>query len=359
MLTVEVDTRCNLRCTNCFALAALPELSSMEWPLAEAIAREGRAAEFRVLHLTGGEPMLWPHFFEYIELGLALKYELIYFNTNASLLNDERTERLAQLHAASGKRLRLSISVNGSRENHDATRGKGSYDSTMRGLRRALAAGLPVEVFTTIERRLLPDLAAFTGELFRELPEIERCYWIQNHRVTDDAYPEVLAELLGPAEFLELVRLAGWLRQSGHPIQFLDHSLVNPTAQRLGGPALLIPPSPAARRASHLCILRDGRITHLHSDRQSLAAFAPGVLQSLRRNPEFLAGLRAADPICAGCDYQELCSGQDHLRATPPGYFDAGESSQTNPYCRQVLDLAADTGSRPDAAMSPVAANET
>ena len=322
-------------------LAALPELSSMPWPMAEAIAREGRAADFQVLHLTGGEPMMWPHFFQYLELGQELGYEHIYFNTNASLLNKARTERLAALHRESGQRLRLTISVNGSRENHEATRGRGTYAPTRRGLERALAAGLPVEVFTTVERRLLPELAAFTRELFAELPQIERCYWIQNHRVTDDAYPEVMAELLAPDEFLEMVRLAGWLQQAGYPIYFLDHSLVNPAARRLGGPALLIPASPSARRASHLCILRDGRITHVHSDREALARFVPetGVLQSLLAPDHLPARLAQPDPQCGPCHHRTLCAESEHYRATPGAYFDASESPE--PYCRRALDLAA------------------
>lgn len=312
----------------------------MPWPLAEAIAREGRAAEFRVLHLTGGEPMMWPHFFEYLEFAHELGYETIYINTNASLLDRARTERLTELHRECGQRLRLTISVNGSRENHEATRGRGTYAPTRRGLERALAAGLPVEVFTTIERRLLPDLAAFTRELFAGLPQIERCYWIQNHRVTDDVYPEVLAELLAPAQFLEMVRVAGWLQQAGYPIHFLDHSLVNPAARRLGGPALLIPASPSARRASHLCILRDGRITHVHSDREALARFVPGrnVLQSLLAPNELPARLARPDPRCGPCAHRELCAENEHHRATPGAYFDATEAPE--PYCRRVLDLA-------------------
>lgn len=334
LLTIEVDTRCNLRCTNCFALAALPQLCAMERETAFAIAREGRLAGFRGLHLTGGEPMLWPHFFDLLEYADGLGYQALLFNTNASLLNQRACERLRAIDAT---KLRLTISLNGDRENHNATRGAGSYEPAVAGLRRALAHDLAVDIFTTVERRLLPGLAAFVVDLFREFPGVRRVVLIQNHRVTDDDYPEVFEQLLSPGEFLELVRIAAWLGRMGYPVEFLDHSLVNVVGAL--SPDAGLPPSPNALRFGHLCVLQNGSVTASHSNRVALTTYRPGALHELLKDPEYLARVAPDDAACAGCDFFSDCRRAGHIRPSPPDYFDRPASAAASaPYCRRVLE---------------------
>ena len=46
-------------------------------------------------------------------------------------------------------------------------RGKGSYDRALKGIDNALNAGLPVHIFTTVGRSLIPDLPRFAEQAFR------------------------------------------------------------------------------------------------------------------------------------------------------------------------------------------------
>jgi MoaA/NifB/PqqE/SkfB family radical SAM enzyme len=300
--------------------------------LAFAVAREGRAVGFARLHLTGGEPLLWPHFFELCEYADRLGYEGLLFNTNASLLDDAACRKLRQF----GEKLRLTISINGPRENHDATRGVGSYEPAIAGLERALAYSLRVEVFTTVERRLLKHLARFVADLFERHPGIARLVLIQNHRVSADFY-EIGDQLLSPAECVQMVRIAVWLARSGYPLAFLDHSLVNVLVQRLGDPVL--PASPNGLRYGHLCVLQDGRITPSHSNRQAFASYSPGALGNLLKSSEYRRAVAAADVACAGCAYLAECRAGGHPRPSPPEYYDRSpDENVRGPYCRRVLD---------------------
>ena len=128
------------------------------------MVREGYEAGYRRLHLTGGEPLLWEGLMDILDYAFALGYETAFLNTNGTLLTPEISHRLASYNGLS-----LSVSLQGPRRQHDRIRGKGTYDRALKGIENALNAGLPIHIFTTVSRRLIPDLPRFAEYLFGSL----------------------------------------------------------------------------------------------------------------------------------------------------------------------------------------------
>jgi MoaA/NifB/PqqE/SkfB family radical SAM enzyme len=199
------------------------------------MVREGYEAGYRHLHVTGGEPLLWVGLLPIFAYAFALGYQSAFLNTNGTLLTGKISRKLA---AYSG--LSVSVSLQGPRRLHDYIRGKGSYDLALKGIDNALNAGLPVHIFTTVSRSLIPDLPRFAERLFVTLPGIEQLTLIQLIRVPEDVF-DLSKEVLGPDDFLRLVRMVSLLNLFGLKVDLLNNPLAVVASKVLKMP--WVPPS--------------------------------------------------------------------------------------------------------------------
>jgi radical SAM protein with 4Fe4S-binding SPASM domain len=156
----EITEACNLRCVHCWraeGVCAADELGTAEaLEVASALAAAG-CVEAR---LTGGEPLLrgdWPEIAaRFRELGVTVA--LI---TNGSLVDDAAAEAMARAGVS-----RVTVSIDGEREVHDAirvpaTRGFGSsFDKAVRAIGALRRAGIAAGVVTQIHRRNVDRLRA-------------------------------------------------------------------------------------------------------------------------------------------------------------------------------------------------------
>lgn len=328
-LSIEVTTACDLRCTNCFALAALPEKSGLRLDEALRQAERGYADGFRRLHLTGGEPTVWKPFFEFLDACTArFGYERIFFNTHGGYLSEDACGRLAGY----GGVVDFSVSLNGPPDLHDAVRGPGTHAVALRGITNALAQELSVMIFTVAGRQLLPRLASFVRELFREHPRLRGLALIQVHRVTDDAY-DVADDLLSPDQYIEFVRAAVELRAEGYPVVIQNNALANVVAGRLG--LTLHRRSDHLARPGRLQVLRDGRITTAHSHREALADFEDRerVFADVLASAEYRQLAGGPAEVCRDCRYAGDCARYANPRPPLLAYnFD-----ESDLYCRRVF----------------------
>lgn len=161
----ELTRRCNLKCAHCRASAGDGGVGN-ELSLEEAKAVVDDIASFAqpILILTGGEPLLCPCLFELIAYAKAKGLKPV-IGTNATLIDDALARRIA---AAGVPRISVSIDFPTATE-HDGFRGvKGAFEATLRGIRATLAAGVEVQVNSTItkmNRDLLPRLHDLADEL--------------------------------------------------------------------------------------------------------------------------------------------------------------------------------------------------
>ena len=165
---ISLTGKCNLHCAYCFyhnEMASRPDLPKEEW--FTFFAELGRLA-VRDVTLSGGEVFMRPDLWELVD-GLIenrLRYSI---NTNGTLVTEKT---LAELEK--GKRRRrlssIQVSIDGScAEVHDKSRGKGSFERALRGLRLLKEARLPVTVRVTVNRYNVDDLANVARLLLEDI----------------------------------------------------------------------------------------------------------------------------------------------------------------------------------------------
>ncbi len=154
-------TLCNLRCTHCF-ISCSPANHSHEMMSLEDVRRyldEARTLGVKEYYFTGGEPFMNKDIFAMIEL--ALKQGPVSILTNGLLITSKTAARLKSLSDASDYSLELRVSLDGyDAETHDAVRGLGTFEKTLKGVLNLAAAGLN-PVITAVEVK--DDLGARQG----------------------------------------------------------------------------------------------------------------------------------------------------------------------------------------------------
>ena len=165
---VSLTGRCNLRCAYCFyadEMAGRSDLPGERW---QAFFTELKTLAVRGLTLSGGEVFMRTDLWELVDALIAarMRYSLL---TNGTLITHATLDAFKPAH----RRRRLDsiqVSIDGSRSAvHDASRGVGSFDRAIRGLRLVQEAGLPVTARITVNQHNVDDLEKTAGLLLDEI----------------------------------------------------------------------------------------------------------------------------------------------------------------------------------------------
>ncbi len=163
-VTLELTYQCNLDCFFCYNDREKPgTLLSLDQyrTLLEDLAR----MQTLFLMLTGGEPMVHPHFFEIGRMTKELGF-VVRVRTNGHTLSPRNVERLRQ----EVDPYMVEVSLHGaSAETHDRqTRASGSFERLVRNLRQAREAGLRcgmVATPTAWNEHQIEDMIALGDEI--------------------------------------------------------------------------------------------------------------------------------------------------------------------------------------------------
>jgi radical SAM protein with 4Fe4S-binding SPASM domain len=157
---LELTTACPCRCDTCGTDAGKrrhDELDLAEWlAQVDVVARLGA----KRLTLLGGEPFLSPHWSAIVARGTELGLDVDVISCGIGI-----AERTLDEAVRVGLQW-LTVSIDGTEEAHDASRGvpKG-YREALETIRRFDARGMKVGVTTQLNRRTLPVLQALAPEL--------------------------------------------------------------------------------------------------------------------------------------------------------------------------------------------------
>jgi MoaA/NifB/PqqE/SkfB family radical SAM enzyme len=140
--TFELTYRCNLKCTHCYLNPG--DLHEEEMPVEFWIRAIRELTDLGTFYftLTGGEPTLYPGFWDILD-ELHRRETVIRLFTNATTLTEEDVDRLIRY----GVRY-TDISLHGpDAATHEAvTRTPGSFDATISAVKRLKAAGVYVNL---------------------------------------------------------------------------------------------------------------------------------------------------------------------------------------------------------------------
>jgi len=327
VLSLEVTTKCNLNCTHCFALAGISKKEPLEWNRALDIVKEGFHLGFRLLHLTGGETFLWKYIFKLLDFVFGLGYTKIIINTNAMLLTDKICKKLAMYDG----KIILTCSINGDKSIHESVRGGGTYKKACAGIEKALEYGINVDIYTTVEKKLLPNLPIFVDTLFKQFIGLKNLFLIQLRNVERGAIT-FLDQMLSPNDFIKLVRLTGFLRLKGYPLYILENPLSNVVANCMNMDWL--PKSPEINRYGKIMVLSSGKITANHSSRDSYGYYSPGKLEKILTSARYLEDVDKNTVICPLCEFYTICGFQGMIQ---PSSKDHNNTEGEVPFCKKVL----------------------
>lgn len=157
--TFELTPICNFACRMCYVRKSpaevkahhRPQLGYDDWL---RIAREGREQGLLFLLLTGGEPFLWPRFWELygelVDMGM-----LVAINTNGSLIDEDAIEKLKRRPP---RRVNITL-YGGCDETYERLCGvKGVFGKVDRAIRGLRAAGIPVKINCSLTPHNAGDL---------------------------------------------------------------------------------------------------------------------------------------------------------------------------------------------------------
>jgi radical SAM protein len=326
----EVTRACQLACFHCRASAtegALPgELTTTEGRhLIDQVAGFGRP--YPILVLTGGDCLLRPDLFELVEYANGLGVPVALSPSVTPQLTPEKID----LMVTSGVKA-VSISLDGAvPATHDGVRGiPGHFEDTIKAITALSAAGLTVQVNTTVMRANVDELADVADLISRAGAHIwEVFFLVQVGRgvATDAVSPQEHEEI---CHFLYDASQHGFIvrtveapffrrvvarREAGDPVP--AGTLYQTLAARLEtlmGPAT---GRPRAQTAS----TRDGKgiLFVAHDGEINPAGFLPLPLGNVRdqaiatiyRDNPLLLKIRNAEFTgrCGRCEYADLCGG--------------------------------------------------
>lgn len=345
----ETTRACLLACRHCRASATTQappgELSTAEGhALIEQVAGFGRP--YPILVLTGGDCLLRPDLFQLVEQAVSLGVPVCLSPSVTPMLDAAMIDRIAR----SGVKA-VSVSLDGCRaETHDGVRGiPGHFEATVAAIGQLTAAGLTVQVNTTVMDGNvddLPGVAALVAQGGAHIWEV--FFLVQVGRgvaagpVTPAVNEDVCHFLYDASSYGFIVRTVEapffrrvvTARRGGAPAP--ESALYRRLSAELVG---LLGPG-AGRPSAHTAPTRDGKgiVFIAHDGEVYPAGFLPLGLGNVRTRPlreiyrddPLLKSIRAAEFTgrCLQCEYADLCGGS-RARA----YAATGDPLGEDPAC--------------------------
>jgi SynChlorMet cassette radical SAM/SPASM protein ScmE len=342
---LSLTGRCNLGCAYCYyadEMTGRRDLPAERW-LAFFAELKGLAA--RTVTLSGGELFMRRDLWDLIDgvVEARLRYSVL---TNGTLITEETIGRFQE----GGRRRRLDsiqVSIDGSCPAvHDASRGAGSFEKALRGLRRLKAAGFPVTARVTVNRHNVDDLENTVRLLLDEigLARIGTNDAMAMGAGCSQAGSIVLAPAQRPAAMQALVRLEraypGRITASAgslalwHMFREMEEAKATGRKTRRWKMGTL---SSCGCMFAKLAVHHDGAIVpcNMLAD-AALGTIGETPIRSLWQDHPLLRDMRGRGAIpmdqvagCAGCEWIPYCSGG----CPAVEYTRTGDFYVANPEC--------------------------
>jgi AdoMet-dependent heme synthase len=345
----EITRACQLACFHCRASAtegALPgELTTTQgFDLIDQVAGFGRP--YPILVLTGGDCLLRPDLFDLVAHAKGLGVPVALSPSVTPQLTPAKIDQMV----SSGINA-VSISLDGAvPATHDGVRGiPGHFEDTIKAITALSAAGLTVQVNTTVMRANLDELADVADLIARAGAHIWEVFFlvqvgrgVATDAVSPDEHEDVCHFLYDASQHGFIVRTVEapffrrvvFCRQQGDPAPTTDlYKKLSGRLETLMGPA-------TARPRAQTASTRDGKgiLFVAHDGEINPAGFLPLPLGNVKdeaiatiyRENRVLLSIRAAEfsGRCGVCEYADLCGGS-RARA----YAASGDPLGEDPAC--------------------------
>ncbi|MCU4975665.1 TIGR04053 family radical SAM/SPASM domain-containing protein [Halobacteria archaeon AArc-m2/3/4] len=338
VLIWELTQACALACDHCRADAQLQrhpdELSTAEGKnLLEAASEFG---DGQLVVLSGGDPLVREDVAELIAYGTKLGLRMTITPSGTRSLTRTRIDELSD----AGLR-RMAVSLDGATADaHDAFRGEdGSFEETIRAIEDASAAGIPVQVNTTVCEATVDELPGIRT-LLRELGVVMWSVFflvpIGRGRILEPVGPETADAVMSWLHEVSQSEPFG-LKTTEAP-QYRRVGLERRRAERADGQCDGETTDDGLRRRSGI-VAGDGFAFVSHTGEVYPSGFLPKSAGNVREQPitdlyrdsPLFRSLRDRDQLegkCGACPYRNVCGGS---RSRANAYFD--DPLASDPLC--------------------------
>jgi len=148
-LELQLTDRCNLRCRHCYVGDGLHQDLPVEKIF--TVLKEFEEIQGLRLLLSGGEPLLHPHFWKMNEVLREYSFRSVLLS-NGTLITRETARKLL-VHEA-------QLSLDGMKEGHESIRGEGTFKKTLQAIDNLQEGNIRVSVATMIHRGNLKEFEA-------------------------------------------------------------------------------------------------------------------------------------------------------------------------------------------------------
>lgn len=340
VLIWELTQACGLACDHCRA-DAQPNRHPEELTTDEGKRLLEDASAFgdgQLVVLSGGDPLVRDDVIELIEYGTSLGLRMTITPSGTQSVTRDRIEEMAD----AGLR-RMALSLDGaSAQSHDAFRGEsGSFEETIRAIEDARAAGVPVQINTTVCRETvddLPDIASLISDLGVVMWSVFFLVPVGRGRILEPLAPDEADDVMA------------WLRKVSESEPFGVKTTEAPQYRRVclehqqrdsGGETRDGDHAAGLRRRSGI-VAGDGFAFVSHTGEVYPSGFLPKSAGNVRgrpitdiyRNTPLFQSLRDRDQLtgkCGACEYRTVCGGS-RSRA----YAYTGDPLSSDPLCPHV-----------------------
>jgi radical SAM protein len=277
--------------------------------------------------LTGGDCLLRPDLFELVKHAKGLGMPVALSPSITPQLTPETIQRMVTSGISA-----VSISLDGAiPATHDGVRGiPGHFEETIKGISALSAAGLTVQVNTTVMRANVDELADIADLIARAGAHIWEVFFlvqvgrgVAEDAVSPDEHEEICHFLYDASQHGFIVRTveAPFFRRVVHCRQSGEQAPTTPLYEALSGRLVELMGPAAGRPKAQTASTRDGKgILFVAYDGEiNPAGFLPLPLGNVRdapiatiyRDNPLLRKIRDAEFTgrCGRCEYADLCGG--------------------------------------------------
>jgi len=331
IISWNTTRQCHLKCKHCYRDAGAREQGELTFSEGQALIAEIAKAGFKILILSGGEPLLREDIFDLTSCAKAAGLRPV-FGTTGTTITPEVARKLKDSGAAC---IGISLDSAGHAIHDEFRQVPGSFDAAIEGMKNCRALGLPFQVHTTVveqnyeEFEAITDLAVSLGAVAHHvffLVPTGRAKDIEVEALREKQYEQLLHRILKKQRQVDIelkptcapqfMRIA---RQMGIQMRF--------TRGCLAGTA-------------YCCILPSGEVHPCPYLPAKVGDVRETPFSEIWRNAEMFRQFRSDlfGGKCGTCNHKDVCSG---CRARAY-YYTGGDHMAEDPWCLYRRGLASD-----------------
>jgi len=145
-LELQITDRCNLRCRHCYV--GVSQNQDLPFEKIKKVLKEFEEIQGLRLLISGGEPLLHPHFWELNRILRDYEFRSILLS-NGTLITKEVAKRL-RVHE-------VQLSLDGMKKGHETLRGEGTFEKVIQAIDFLKSENIMVSIATMIHRGNLKE----------------------------------------------------------------------------------------------------------------------------------------------------------------------------------------------------------